>query len=240
MVAATAETPYDPWPWAMLPARLVLFALAQGVVALALGSWEASVAWWPLTAVAANLATIGALAALYAREGRSFWSLFAPDRAHVRDDLVPLAGIVIVAGLLAYFPNVWLATWLFGGPEAGLDLFVRPLPPWAAVLSLAFPLTIVFAELPCYFAYAMPRIERQINRPWLAVALPALFLALQHVALPLVFDLRFVAWRALMFVPLALFLGVVLRWRPQLLPYLAVVHVLLDLSVVALVFAKVA
>jgi hypothetical protein len=48
--------------------------------------------------------------------------------------------------------------------------------------------------------------------------------------LPLVFDLRFMAWRSLMFLPFALLVAVVLHWRPRLLPYLAIVHVLMDLS----------
>jgi hypothetical protein len=76
----------------------------------------------------------------------------------------------------------------------------------------------------------MPRLEAQGLRRWQAVALPALMLGLQHFAVPLVFDLRFIAWRALMFLPFALLLGIVLHWRPRLLPYIAIVHVLMDLS----------
>jgi hypothetical protein len=38
-------------------------------------------------------------------------------------------------------------------------LFYRPLPAWALYPGLVvFPLTIVFAELPTYFAYLMPRL----------------------------------------------------------------------------------
>jgi hypothetical protein len=44
------------------------------------------------------------------------------------------------------------------------------------------------------------------------------------------FDLRFITWRGLMFLPFALLLGIVLQWRPRLLPYLAILHVLMDLS----------
>jgi hypothetical protein len=43
-----------------------------------------------------------------------------------------------------------------------------------------------------------------------------------------VFDVRFIIWRAFMFMPFAFLVGIVLRWRPSLLPYLAVIHVLLD------------
>lgn len=64
--------------------------------------------------------------------------------------------------------------------------------------------------------------------------LPALMLGFQHLALPLVFDARFITWRALMFVPFAVLVGLVLRWRPRLLPYLAIVHVLMDMSFAAM------
>jgi cytochrome b subunit of formate dehydrogenase len=54
-----------------------------------------------------------------------------------------------------------------------------------------------------------------------------------------VFDVRFITWRALMFVPFAIVTGIILRWRPRLLPYMAVTHVLMNLSV-AVMFLEVA
>jgi hypothetical protein len=76
----------------------------------------------------------------------------------------------------------------------------------------------------------MPRLQNQGLPSWLAVALPALMLGLQHFAVPLVFDLRFIAWRGLMFIPFGFLVGILLHWRPRLLPYLALTHVLMDLS----------
>jgi len=53
---------------------------------------------------------------------------------------------------------------------------------------------------------------------------------LQHIAVPFLCDLRFIAWRGLMCIPFAVFVGIVLHWRPRLLSYMAAVHVLMDLS----------
>ena len=53
--------------------------------------------------------------------------------------------------------------------------------------------------------------------------------------LPLLFDWRFVAWRALMFLPFALWMGFVIHRRPTTLPYLVIGHALLDLSLPILV-----
>jgi len=88
--------------------------------------------------------------------------------------------------------------------------------------------------LPTYFAYCLPRLEAQTGR-WSAVLLASFFLAAQHCTLPLIWDGRFLTWRLLMFIPFALFVGLLLRWRPQLLPYMVVVHGLMDLALVLMV-----
>ncbi|RPI87094.1 MAG: hypothetical protein EHM41_06220 [Chloroflexi bacterium] len=64
----------------------------------------------------------------------------------------------------------------------------------------------------------------------LPVLLPALMLGFQHIAAPFVVDARFIAWRGLMFIPFAFAIGIILHWRPRLLPYAAFIHVLMDLS----------
>jgi len=43
-------------------------------------------------------------------------------------------------------------------------------------------------------------------------------------------DVRFIVWRALMYIPFALLRGLALHWRPRMLPYFAAVHVLMYLS----------
>jgi hypothetical protein len=221
----------------MLPIRAILFAFWQVVIALVLlvagsaNAWEASIAWWPITAVLANLVCLLLLPRLYRREGLRFWHVFRVRRDTLRQDLLVLLGILIISGPIAFLPNILSATWLFGSQQVALNLLLRPLPSWARLISLVlWPTTIALSELPFYFAYLMPRLEGQTGRRWLAVLLPAFWLAAQHSALPLIFDGRFILWRLLMFLPFAILVGLVLRWRPQLLPYLVVVHGLLDLA----------
>lgn len=50
--------------------------------------------------------------------------------------------------------------------------------------------------------------------------------------LPLILDSRFMLWRLGMFLPFALFIGLVLKLRPTLLPYYLIMHALLDISAV--------
>jgi hypothetical protein len=223
-------------PWLMLFSRLVLFAGLQAVFALGYfltgspKSWEASADWWPFVITLANLAGFILLLSLFRAEGRRYWEIFRIQREHVKGDLPALLGILVIAGPVSMLPNILLGQWLFGDSQATLPLVFRPLPLWAACIgSFLFPITQGLAEIPTYFGYVMPRFESQGMRPWLAVTLPALLLGLQHIALPLLFDAEYVIWRGLMFMPFAFLVGIVLHWRPRLLPYLVIVHVLMDL-----------
>jgi hypothetical protein len=78
----------------------------------------------------------------------------------------------------------------------------------------------------------MPRLEEQLGNNWLAWALASFFLAFQHVTLPLILDWRFIIWRMGMFIPFAFFIGLCLKLRPQLFPYLMIGHALIDLMTV--------
>jgi hypothetical protein len=226
----------------MLPARLALFAFWQVVIAAAfLGAgaaqpWEASAAWWPLTASLANLVCVGLLVRLYRAEGGRFWDVFRLHRETLGKDLLTVLGLLVLMAPIAALPNPLLAGWLFGDPQAAMTLMFRPLPAWGRILGLSlFPATIALAELPTYFAYSLPRLEAQTGRRWLAVLLSASALAAQHCTLPLLFDGRFFAWRLLMYLPFALSVALALRWRPRLLPFFVVGHALIDLAAASMI-----
>ena len=143
-----------------------------------------------------------------------------------------MLGFMLIAGPLGYLPNISSAQWLFGDPQIALDMLVRPLPAWAAIASFAFfPLLQGLVEIPTYMLYALPRIEAQGVRPWLAVALVSFFLSAQHMFAPFIPDARFIIYRLVMFLPFAILIALVMRARPRLMPYIAVIHMLMDLSV---------
>ena len=74
------------------------------------------------------------------------------------------------------------------------------------------------------------------NNGWLALVLASLGLSAQHMTLPLILDSRFILWRALMFLPFAVYLALLLKFRPRLLPYLMVSHFLIDLLALSTYF----
>ena len=231
-------------PLAMLVSRTALFVLFQaaigGIYALQ-GTptpWDASAAWWPVTVTLANLTCIALLAWLARREGMRWWDLYRVERHRVGRELLILLGLSVIIAPAVQIPNIAVATWLFGDAQRAFDLFFRPLPLWAAYICLVlFPLTHVFAELPTYYGYTMPRLAALSGRRWVAIALAAFWHAAQHCALPLLFDWRFILWRLLMFLPLAFLMALILSWRPRLLPYMMVVHGLLDFPLVLMLLS---
>lgn len=227
--------------------RMAGFAAVQVLIAAwfalrgAADPWAASIAWWPLVAVIASLLTAAVLTWATRREGVRYIDLLSLSRATARRDLVGFVVVMLLAGPIAYLPMQWLSAALFGDPQAASALMFQPLPPgWAAFLFIAFPLAVALTELPAYFGYVMPRLEAlnirsetgffRKNSVSKAILLPVFFLAAQHAALPLIFDWRFILWRVGMFLPFALLIGVALRRRPTLMPYLMAGHFLIDLS----------
>ena len=230
-------------PWAMLPSRLALFTAFQALFALgyflagSARAWDASAAWWPFTVSFSNLVCVGLLITLFRSEGKSYWAIFRISRENVKKDLLTLVWLLVITVPVAMLPNFLLASWLFGDSTSAMSLFIRHLPMWAAVVGfLFFPITQGLAELATYFLYVEPRLEEQLKSRWVAVGLSALALGLQHVSVPLVFNPRYLAWRGAMFIPFAILLGIVLRWRPRLLPYLAIIHILMDMGTAAMLF----
>jgi hypothetical protein len=223
----------------MLVSRTLLFAGWQVIIAAFIAilggasPWEKAAAWWPATATLTNAVCIALLVVLFRREGKRFWDIFRFESTTWKHDLPLVVGFVVLSSALVLLPNLGLAVWLFGDAQVTAELLFRPLPVWSVWLfMIAFPLSMALAELPTYFAYAMPRLGRGL---WPALV-AGFFLGIQHFTLPLLFDWRFMIWRAAMFLPFALLIALVLRWRPRLLPYMVVAHGLLDLQAVLMLF----
>jgi hypothetical protein len=225
-------------PWLMLVIRSPLFLMFQALIALFFvmsdtpTAWNVSAAWWPLVVILTNLVCLALLCRLYQQENKNFWHVFKLDRQFVKQDLLFMLGFLIIVGPIGYLPNVLSAQWLFGSQQIALDLLVRPLPVWAVIFSVAFfPLLQGVVEIPTYMVYAMPRIEAQGVAPWVAVALAGFFLSTQHMFVPFLPDGCFITYRLVMFLPFAILIALVMHWRPRLMPYMAVIHVLMDMSV---------
>ena len=219
--------------WIMLPFRLMLFLCFQLLIAFVIGSFEESQKYWLLVASAVNVVNIPVLIWLFKSEGKSFLHLFKIDKTTLKKDLLLFLGIAILCGPVVFLPNILLSNWLWGDVAVPYNMMFQPLSiSLVVVLMIVFPVTIAFAELATYFGYIMPRLLDTMKRKWLAVLLPVIFLSIQHCALPFIPDVKFIVYRALVFLPFALLIGLILYKKPQLFPYFAILHGLMDLGTV--------
>lgn len=225
-------------PWLLLISRSILFLLFQGLIALILlatgttSAWDESARWWTFMAFLANFASLYFLVRVFKAEGKRFWDILRFSSATWKTDLLLFIGLSLIGLPIAAAPREPLAVAIFGDAMTATNMLFRPLPTWAFLLSFLFPLTIWFAELPTYFGYCMPRLEAQLKNGWIAWFLASSFLAAQHMFLPLILDGGYLLWRLGMFLPFALFTGLVLKFRPSLLPYFVIVHALMDVTTV--------
>ena len=226
------------YPWLILLSRSTLFLIFQVLTALVLAvggtpyAWDESTRWWTFMAIFANLVSVYLLLRVFKAEGKRYWETIRFSRSTVKTDLVWFFLSSLVGMPIAAAPMNIVGTAIFSDPMTPTYMMFRPLPTWAFVLSFLFPLTIAFAELPTYFGYAMPRIAEQLKNGWVAWLIASFFLAAQHMFLPLIFDGGFMLWRLLMYLPFALFAGLMIKLRPTLLPYYLIVHALIDVSAV--------
>jgi len=224
-------------PWLMLISRSALFLVFQGLIALILyatgtkSAWDESARYWTLMVTFANIVSLYLLTRVFNAEGKRFWDILRFSRETWKKDLLCFIGLSIIAMPLVGAPREPLAKAIFGDVTISTNMLFQPLPTWAFVLSFLFPLTIWFSELPTYFGYVMPRLSKQING-WLAWLIASFFLAAQHMFLPTILNGGYFLWRFGMFLPFALFTGLVLKFRPALLPYFVIVHALLDVTTV--------
>jgi len=231
---------------AALTHRLVLFAAAQLALTLAfalagvLDPFTAAGAWWPVTAIVVNVASLVLMRWWLHRHDRRLRDVYRVEPHSVPRVLGVVLIVTVVALALGAGGSLGLGALLFGDPQLAVAALVHPLPAWAIIpVVVVFPLTTALVELPLYFGIVLPALRERGMGEWSAVILTGGALALQHVAMPLALDPAFIAWRALMFVAFAVFLAFALSRRLVLLPYLVGAHYLLDLAV-ALQFAAVA
>ena len=238
----TAASPKPVIPWLVLFSRSCLFLLFQVAIALVLSfagvleAWNESARWWLFSVIPANVVGIGLLVLLLRAEGKRYLDLLHFSKQTLGKDLLWLLAISLIGAPIMAAPMNNLAVIIFGDAITPIDMMFRPLPAWALAIGILFPLTIGFAELPTYFSYVMPRLAVQLKNGWAAWLITGFALALQHSFLPFLPDARFFLWRLGMFLPFALFAGLVLKLRPGLLSYFAILHALLDLATWATYF----
>lgn len=192
-------TPY------LLPAMRSIIFVVGGLLVIGFSNKsliEAS-AWWAPLCVLYNIVTIVVLWALCKKKGIQFKDLLG----YVKGSMT-LGSTLLLTGAMLLIGGAGMIGFSFVFYGGLPEFLIHPLPLWVALLDVVLlPITIVFAEMPLYYGYALNQIQRQSGAMWFANLYIIFFYALQHSFIPLLFDFKYMIYRFLSFLPLMIFLS---------------------------------
>lgn len=217
-------------PW-LLPVRSVLFLLIFVIGAAVTGKAVDEITnWWTVVVTAVNVITIALLVIAARRSGMTYKELINYKRGVTR--VRGVIGMIVIVFLLGMGCMYLTAFLLYGTvmPEPAVKM-AAPIPAVLAVINfLLFPVTVPFAEDGLYLGYGVNRIKNDT----LAIIVPAFFFAVQHCFIPVFFDVRYILYRFLSFLPLTLVLCWHYRKHRNPLPIM-IGHGLIDMSMSVMV-----
>ncbi len=207
--------------------RSVLFIIVGLLFAwLTNQSLEQASRWWSILCTIVNLITIALLIVICKKEGTSYKKLIASPKGEGNGVKFTLF-IVLIMVLLGTSGMYGFGLLVYGYVPVTM---VQPIPVWLAAVNLILlPITVVFAELPLYFGYALTRIEEITGNKLLALGYPIFFYALQHSFIPLANDWEHILYRFLSYIPILLVIGMI-YYRQRNLKPLMIGHGVLDLA----------
>jgi uncharacterized protein len=222
-------------PFFMLIARFLFALLFQGLTAVFFSlrgdatPFQSAAPWWTVYGSLIDIACLMSIAVLLRGEGLKVSSLLDFNRDFFWKDIRMLLLLVLI----------FLVVGLIGGTLAGILIYSGPppvtmggLPLWGTLYSLIiWPALWGFTEQLTYQGYVLPRLQNLNGKTWLTILMIAIGYALQHTALPLVFDWKFILFRAISSLPFLIMIPIYLRTR-RLAPFI-ISHWIVDALSVA-------
>ncbi|MCM1121280.1 MAG: hypothetical protein NC416_01715 [Eubacterium sp.] len=188
--------------WFVLPVRCLLFIAIFSFCSMITQKKLTEIThWWTCLASIINIITIVILWIICKRDNTTYREMIHYDQRQgnfwkgflfvVIMLLIGIGGMYF-AGVLCYGEFPYLA-----------PMMIAPISPHLALLNiLILPLTTTIAEDGMYLGYGV----NSFTSKWAAVLIPAFFYALQHSFIPTVFDMKFMLYRFLSFLPLTIWI----------------------------------
>lgn len=224
----------------LISVRIWLMLALQSITYLILikrdNAFELSGFYWAIQLTLINLVLLVIMTKAFKKQGKSYFkSLFQFNKKNTILFLKLLLPIIIIAML----PNVLLSIVLYQDPQIGSTFLIGDIEkPFILLSVLVFPIIQALVELPFYFSYVMPMLKKRTISPWIYIGLPVIFLSLQHAFIPFHFDIKYVIYKSLMFFPFAILIGLLVHKKPQMLPYIMILHYLMNTSLFVMYFIK--
>lgn len=211
----------------LLPFRCIIFVLIFIIASLVTGkSLDEISNIWSIVASAVNVITI-LLLVLLTRKNGGYAKLINYEKGKTKPkQIVVMIFIVLLVGM----GGMYLAGFIcYGVIPYAAPMMIAPIPLWLAIINVPLlPVTTALAEDGLYLGCGV----NQIKNKYAAVLVPAFFFALQHSFIPTLFDLRYIIYRFLSFLPLTIILCKNYYKKRNPLPIM-VGHAVIDVATVA-------
>ncbi|MCH5260337.1 MAG: hypothetical protein J1F18_11315 [Lachnospiraceae bacterium] len=216
----------------LLPIRCVIFVLIFVIGAIVTKQKVEDISnWWSIVASIVNIVVILVIYFFTKKNKSSFWELINYQKGKTKaKQIIGISVLVLVIGMT----GMYLAGYFcYGIIPYAAPMMIAPIPVWLAVMNVAIlPITTAFAEDGLYLGCGVNQIQNKI----LAITIPAFFFALQHSFIPTLFDLKYIIYRFISFLPLTQILFWHYYKKRNPLPIM-VGHTIIDIATVLQILA---
>lgn len=216
----------------ILPLRCIIFLLVFIIGASVTGKKVDEISnWWSIIASIVNVATILILLVIAKKQSSNYWELINYQKGKTTGRQIAVISIVTVIVGMA---GMYLAGFIcYGVIPYAAPMMIAPIPLWLAIINaFILPISTAFAEEGLYLGCGVNCIKNK----YVAVIVPALFFALQHSFIPILFDVKYITYRFLSFLPLTIILCWYYYKKRNPLPIM-VGHTIIDVATVAQILA---
>jgi uncharacterized protein len=238
-LSRSMELPTRRFAWAgplsMLFARFLFALLFQGLTAVffslrgSLTPFQSAAPWWTVYGSLIDIACLISIAFLLRGEGLKVPALIDFNRDFFWKDIRMAFVLVLVFLIVGFIGGTLTGILIYGGPPPAT---MGGLPLWGILYSLIiWPALWGFTEQLTYQGYVLPRLQNLTGKTRLTILMISVGYALQHTALPLVLDWKFILFRALSSLPFLIMVPIYLRTR-RLAPFM-ISHWIIDALSVA-------
>ncbi|MBQ5316638.1 MAG: CPBP family intramembrane metalloprotease [Oscillospiraceae bacterium] len=187
--------------------------------------------WWSVAATEVNIITIFLLVAVAKKNGETYWELINYQKGKTKiSQIIAVSVVILLVGMGGMCLAGYLCYRQFPFPA---PMMIAPIPAVLAVINIPLlPITTAFAEDGLYLGCGV----NQISNKTAAILIPAFFFALHHSFIPTLFDIRYVIYRFLSFLPLTIILCWYYHKKRDPLPIM-IGHAIIDIATVMQILA---
>lgn len=216
----------------ILPLRSIIFLFIFIIGTFITGKKAENISnWWSVVASIVNIVTILTLIVISKKQGNNYPKLINYEKGKTTAKQILTMTLVILAVGLS---GMYIAGYIcYGIIPYTAPMMIAPIPIYLAITNvILLPVSTVFAEEGLYLGCGV----NQIKNKHLAILVPAFFFALQHCFIPTLFDVKYILYRFLSFLPLTIILCLNYSKTRNPLPIM-VGHAIIDIATAGQILA---